>query len=157
MLIDKKTGREFVCAGQTIVFRVKATNIPENAILEFAGDTSIFTLDSLTEKFEWIEPRARGEDTIVESYNKLKQLYNKEIFLEVVSKRENEATFEIMYVIPYGTKQTLHSWNSLRQISNDAFNIMLYFYSCLDLSGLFTLYNFFHLCLFCCSSLLKST
>lgn len=123
LLIAKNTGKKFVCAGQTIVIRVKAINVPEWASLEFAGDSSIFTLDSLTEKFEWTEPRARGENTIVGSFKELKQLYNTEVFLELISKRENEATFEITYVIPYGTKQTLHSWDTLRKESNNAFQI----------------------------------
>lgn len=123
LLIAKNTSKKFVCAGQTIVIRLKAINVPERATLEFAGDSSIFTLDSLTEKFEWTEPRERGEKTIVGSLKNLKQLYNKEVFLEVISKKEDEAIFEITYVIPYETKQTLHSWSTLRKECNNAFQI----------------------------------
>ena len=123
LLIARNTDKKFICAGQTIVIKVKAINVAECATLEFAGNTSIFTLDPLTEKFEWTEPRARGKKTIVGSLKELKRLYSQEVFLDVISKSEKETTFELTYVIPYGTKQTLHSWNTLRQLSNSAFSI----------------------------------
>ena len=36
---------------------------------------------------------------------------------------ETKKVFSAIYVIPYETMQTLHSWNSLREESKDAFKI----------------------------------
>ena len=38
-------------------------------------------------------------------------------------KNNGGGTYSIQYVIPYGTKQTLNSWNTLRNINNNAFDI----------------------------------
>jgi len=121
--IAQNTKKQFICAGQTISFKVKAINFPDNITLQFAGDSSISKLDSLTKLFEWTEPRERKEKTIVSSLNELKEMYSGRVFMECVSRTKQELIFECIYIIPYETKQTLHSWSSLREISKDAFSI----------------------------------
>ena len=123
LLIAKKTGEKFICAGQTIVIEVTATNGPDSVSIEFEGDSSIFTLDSLTKRFEWTEPRSRGQKTFVSSLEKLNQMYSGKIFLKEDSYGINSVTYVGYYIIPYGTKQTLHSWSSLREITEEAFSI----------------------------------
>ena len=121
--ISRKTGKAFICAGQTITLQVKAINSPEKVTIEFDGDTSITTLDSLTKQFEWTEPRNRGKKTIVSSYSKLQEMYKGKIKMKYERTVGEEKVYTYTYVIPYGTKQTLHSWSTLREISNNAFDI----------------------------------
>ena len=122
--IAKKTGRRFVCAGQTIQIDLTAINLPDNITLQFEGDTSINTLDELTKKFEWDEPKSRKVKTRYATLNALRNQYRGILRADVVAEYENGSKdFRIIYVVPYGTKQTLHSWSTLREISKDAFNI----------------------------------
>ena len=123
LLISKKTGREFICAGQTILIRVKAINLAKNITIEFEGDSSITTFDKLTKLFEWTEPKSRNEKTFFNSLKKFEDMYDGKIGMTAIDLGEDEQEFECKYIIPYETKQTLHSWNSLRNISNDAFSI----------------------------------
>ena len=50
-------------------------------------------------------------------------MYNEILKIGPIRKEGDETVFECMYVIPYKTKQTLHSWDTLRIESNDAFEI----------------------------------
>lgn len=122
LLISKKTGNKFICAGQTIIFRVKAT-MSTRVMVEFEGDTSITKFDELTKLFEWTEPKKRNEKTLVNSLKEFEKMYKGDLLMECIEQEKSKATFEYKYVIPYETKQTLHSWSSLRKISNDAFEI----------------------------------
>ena len=119
----KKTKKEFVLAGQTINIEVVGVNFPSIATLEFAGDSSIYTFDSTTKNFEWTEPRKRGVKTVYSSLDTFEKMYSKTIVLNKERSFENKVTFNLKYVIPYETKQTLHSWNTLRNESKDAFSI----------------------------------
>ena len=123
LLISKKTGKEFICAGQTIIFEIKAINIPEYVSVEFEGDSSIKTLDNLTKLFEWTEPKQRNIKTIFKKLEDFEDMYNEILKIGPIRKEGDETVFECMYVIPYKTKQTLHSWDTLRIESNDAFEI----------------------------------
>ena len=123
LLISKKTGKEFICAGQTISIKVKAINMPEIVSISFEGDSSITTFDKLTKRFEWIEPKARKEETLFDSLKEYENIYRKSNGMKNLYTGKSEEEFTYIYVIPYGTKQTLHSWNTLREISKDAFNI----------------------------------
>ena len=77
----------------------------------------------MTKRFEWTEPRERDEKTIVSSWKKFSQMYDGKLITEKISNIGEESIFVCTYIIPYGTKQTLHSWNSLRDISKDAFKL----------------------------------
>lgn len=123
LLIAKKTGEKFICAGQTLSFRVKAINLVDTVTLEFDGDTSIHTLDELTKRFEWTEPRSRNQKTIVSSLSQLEKMYRGGFSLTFSEQEGEEAVYVGTYVIPYQTKQTLHSWSTLREQSQNAFQM----------------------------------
>ncbi len=113
----------FICSGQVIKITVKTSVDARDVSVDFAGDTSIMTLDELTKRFEWEEPKERKEQMRYKSLEQLKRAYKFPKELSLDKKTETSKTFSVIYVIPYGTKQTLHSWNSLREISRDAFDI----------------------------------
>lgn len=119
--VAKKTNLKFICAGQVIYIKVKATNT-SSVTLEIAGDRSIMTLDELTKKFEWLEPKARGVTTRYKSLKYLEKQYKMPLKLEK-NTDGGEKYFSAIYVIPYETKQTLNSWETLRENSKNAFEI----------------------------------
>lgn len=123
LLISKKTNQKFICAGQTIKFKVKAIHIPERVTIEFEGDSSITTFDDLTKRFEWTEPKERGEKTLVTTLKDFNRMYYEKKGMENLYTGKDEEEFEYTYVVPYQTKQTLHSWSTLREISDNAFAI----------------------------------
>ena len=119
-----KTNKEFILAGQVIYVKVTTLNNTESVTLEFAGDKSMITLDDLTEKFEWTEPKMRGVKTRYKTLQALKKSYNMPIKLLTEDGSENgKRTFTCIYIVPYGTKQTLESWASLREKNRNAFSI----------------------------------
>ena len=123
--IAKKTNSRFICAGQVmaIEFEVRAFKI-DDVLLSFLGDKSIRTFDSLTQKFEWDIPRSRGVKTRYALLSYFQALYKNVIPLRPFSYEGNgNVYYRFIYTIPYGTKQSLHSWSTLREISNDAFSI----------------------------------
>ena len=122
-LYQTKDGkRNFVCAGQVIKVEVETSEDASGVYFNIAGGTSIKTLDDITKRFEWDEPRERKQKT---RYSSLKALNNAYKFPKELSfkKRNGTNIYTATYVIPYGTTQTLHSWNSLRDISKDGFKI----------------------------------
>ena len=121
---SKKTGNYFVCAGQTIEITVTAISNPEYATLEITGDSSISTFDKTTKNFEWTEPKSRNVKTFFNKLEDFEEMYhNKKYLKEIKSNSSEEKVFKISYIIPYETKQTLESWKTLREKSNDAFSI----------------------------------
>lgn len=122
--IAKKTNTQFICAGQILQIDLKAINLPERITLQFSGNTSINTLDDLTKKFEWDDPVARKIKKRYPTLEKLKEQYDGVVSAKIIKEYSNgDKDFRITYVIPYRTKQTLHSWSTLREQSKDAFNI----------------------------------
>lgn len=122
--IAKKTSKKFICAGQVLQIDIKAENWPSSITLEFEGDTSINTLDELTKKFEWDDPKERNVSRRYITLSDLEEQYDGVVRAKTIKKYENgDKDFRITYVVPYGTKQTLHSWSSLRNESKDAFSI----------------------------------
>lgn len=115
---SKKTKTEFICAGHMLAIEVDTSNT-DYITLEFEGDSSIITLDDLTKRFEWDEPQERKVKTRYSSLKALKNTYKKRT--KIYPKQDGY--FVYYYVIPYKTKQTLHSWNTLREQKNDAFEI----------------------------------
>lgn len=115
---SKKTKTEFICAGHMLAIEVDASNT-DYITLEFEGDSSIITLDDLTKKFEWDEPRERKVNTRYSSLKALKATYKKRTKINP----KEDGYFVYYYVVPYKTKQTLHSWSTLREEKNDAFEI----------------------------------
>lgn len=124
LLVANRTDLPFICAGQVIYIRVKTINDAEDVILEFEGDKSITTLDDLTKKFEWDEPRARGVKTRFSTLKKLQNQYRTPLLLTLEQEANNGVKyFSTTYVIPYKTKQTLNSWETLREENKNAFEI----------------------------------
>lgn len=122
--IAKKTSKKFICAGQVLQIDIKAENWPSSITLEFEGDTSINTLDELTKKIEWDDPKERNVSRRYITLSDLEEQYDGVVRAKTIKKYENgDKDFRITYVVPYGTKQTLHSWSSLRNESKDAFSI----------------------------------
>ena len=123
LLISRKTGKAFVCAGQTITISVAINNSVDRAYISFQGDSSIFTFDDLTKRFEWDEPRQRKEKTYFNNLNAFRKMYSATIFLNKDSSDGETTYYSYTYIIPYGTKQTLNSWSTLREKNQDAFSI----------------------------------
>ena len=113
-----KTNLPFISAGQILVVEVSVTNNPQLVTFAIEGNSKIQTLDDLTKRFAYDEPRARGEKLIYPSLEAFKASYQ----LPVSMKKE-EGFYKIEYLIPYGTKQTLHSWSTLRENNQNALNI----------------------------------
>jgi hypothetical protein len=122
--IAKKTKTQFISAGQVLAIEVRTSKYVNYITMEFQGDSSIITFDELTQKFEYDEPKSRNQKTRYSTLNKYKNSYKTPIIISPKEKTEDgEASFMYEYVIPYKTKQTLHSWSTLRELSKDAFNI----------------------------------
>ena len=116
--VAKKTNTPFISAGQVLLLEVRVKNQPDFVTFDIEGDTKIQTLDSLTQKFIYEEPIQRGEKTPFSSLKELRNMY--ELPLEM--KKEN-GIYQLEYIIPYATKQTLHSWSTLRKDTRDSFAI----------------------------------
>lgn len=119
--VAEKTNSKFICAGQVLYIKVKAINT-SSVTLEIAGDRSIITLDELTKNFEWSEPKERGITTRFKDLKDLEKQYKMPLKLEKNTDGESKY-FSAIYVIPYETKQTLNSWETLRENSKNAFEI----------------------------------
>ena len=121
LLISKESGEEFICAGQTIKFNIQTKYGAEIVTIEFAGDSSITRFDELTKRFEWTEPISRNEKPFFKTLKEFEKIYDSKLRTRKVDEYSGE--FVCSYIIPYQTKQTLESWNTLREKSNDAFSI----------------------------------
>lgn len=123
LYVSKKTKQEFICAGQVI--KIKVTTSPDASYVrfDFDGYNSIQTLDELTKRFEWEEPKTRGQKTRYSSLEALEYSYRLPRPMGIEYESETKKVFSAIYVIPYETTQTLHSWNSLREESENAFGI----------------------------------
>ena len=119
----RKTGMQFICAGQVLKIEVRTSKDAKAVTFDFLGKSSIRTLDELTKKFEYDDPVSRNEETRYSSLNDLIDSYTLPGNLRLEKETETEKIFSGIYVIPYGTTQTIHSWNSLREISQNAFDI----------------------------------
>ena len=120
---SSKTKTKFICAGQVLKIEIKTSLNTSRVYYDFSGKESIRIFDDLTKRFEWEEPSVRGTKTRFSSLNKLQEAYNFPCQLKLEEETETYKLFSGFYVIPYGTTQTLHSWNSLREKSKNAFNI----------------------------------
>ena len=123
ILKAKGSNQRFVCAGDTISVEVTISNNVTFAEMTFDGDSSIITFDAVTKKLEWDEPRERNKPTFKNSLDGFKQMYTGTVRMKKISATDTTSTFSYSYIIPYETKQTLNSWNTLRQKSGNAFNI----------------------------------
>ena len=109
----------FVSSGSYIGIKVKGDENIFAVILRIKGDKSINTFDSLTQRFEWDEAIQLGNNTLFSNLEDYANLYNKDIDMVKI----DEGIYETKYLIPYMAKQTLHSWNSLRDSGYSAFDI----------------------------------
>lgn len=113
----------FVCAGETIGFTL-ITNNTDYIEVDFIGDSSIKTLDNLTEKFLIDIPAEKGKDT-----SNIKYEYSnfpKKIYPQYVDNDEIQV-FKWFYTIPYKTKQSLESWSSLKNSRLEDIDILKLF------------------------------
>ena len=120
---NKRTRNEFVCAGQIIKIDIETSRDADEVYLYLNGFKSIVTLDDTTKKFLWDEPKSRKEDLMFSSYYDLKNTFNFPKNPTMIKETKFTKTYSLIYVIPYETTQTLHSWDSLRKESKDAFKI----------------------------------
>lgn len=120
---NRKNGGKFVCAGQMIKIEVKTSVDALGVSFTFNGLSSITNLDDTTKKFLWDEPKNRNEKKVYSTLQELEKAYKLPRYLELEKQDEYYKTFSTTYIIPYETTQTLHSWNSLRKESNNAFKI----------------------------------
>ncbi len=123
LCINNKTRIPFVCAGQVIKIEVETSKSADKVTFDFAGFNSIRKLDSLTKRFLWDEPKSRGEKTIYSNLTALQRMYNMPARLTLEEQKAETEVYSAIYVVPYQTTQTLHSWNSLREEKKDAFKI----------------------------------
>ncbi len=122
--VVKKTGKEFICAGQVIYIRVKTLNDTAKVTLEIEGDASITTLDELTKRFEYTQPKERNIKTRYKTLSALKKSYEMPLKLKLEEDAGGGVKyFSAIYVVPYGTKQTLNSWANIREENKNAFEI----------------------------------
>lgn len=114
----KKTNNKFICAGQVLIVKAKITNSPTSVKFYIQGNSSIQTLDELTKRFVYDEPKQRNEKLLYSSLSSLKNSYNLPLTMNA-----NSGFYEVQYIIPYQTKQTVHSWNTLRNLTGNALEI----------------------------------
>ncbi|MBE5813204.1 MAG: hypothetical protein E7314_06095 [Clostridiales bacterium] len=108
----------FISAGETLAIIFDEDLEVDNIVIDFEGNSSIKEYDKLTETFLEKNPSKYGiVGDVKENYNFPVKLYKTE-----------EGVF--LYTIPYGTKQTLESWYTLREKSDD--------YEAIDKNLLFT-------------------
>lgn len=120
---NNKTKRKFICAGQVIQIEVKTSVDAVATMFSFNGLSSISTLDDTTKRFLWDEPLERNEKLLYSDLKRLENAFELPRGMQLKEETETYRVFSGTYVIPYETTQTLHSWNSLRSISKDAFDI----------------------------------
>lgn len=122
-LYQTKDGkRNFICAGQVIKVEVETSEDANGVYINFAGVSSIKTLDDVTKKFEWDEPRSRKVKTRYSTLKQLNKAYDFPRYLNL-SRYGDRKVYTMTYVVPYGTTPSLYSWNSLREESKNAFKI----------------------------------
>lgn len=107
-----------ISSGNEFVLKVTGDSISD-VTMSIIGDNSIKTLDNKTKLFEWIEPRQRNTATRYNSLDEYYSFYN----INTYNFEEYNNSFYFSYLIPYGTIQTLHSWNSIRDAQGNSFNI----------------------------------
>lgn len=105
----------FLCAGETLAMNVTLKNT-DFLVVDLIGDESVKTFDSLTERF--LCKDGNNEAEVLETmYQFPKVLYP--IFTDT---EESTSTFQFTYVVPYRTKQSLHSWSTLKRSSLEEIN-----------------------------------
>lgn len=118
LYIANKTNTSFICAGQILVVEAKILNNPSSVKFYIEGDSRIQRLDDLTKRFVYDEPQKRGEKLLYPSLIAFKNSYKLPLNME-----KDKEFFVLEYIIPYGTKQSLHSWNTLREQNQNALSI----------------------------------
>lgn len=118
LYVAKKTGVPFICAGQVLVVEANIKNEPTSVSFAIEGDSRIQKLDDLTKRFVYEEPKSRNQKLI---YSSLKSLENS---YKLPRKMVYESgVYKLEYVIPYGTKQSINSWATLREVGGNALEI----------------------------------
>ena len=103
---------------QVLIVEATILNSPDDVLFFIEGDSRIQTYDELTKKFLYNEPKSRGEKLIFGSLTEQKKSYKLPR-----SMNEKNGKYVLEYVIPYNTKQTIHSWNTLRNENKNGLEI----------------------------------
>jgi len=101
----------FLCAGETLGTTIKAKDT-EYIEIDFLGDSSIKTFDKLTKKFLVDIPTIKGQK--VEVVEKNYRNFPIKVYPQYVDNLGN-SVFTYFYVVPYGTKESLESWSTLKK------------------------------------------
>lgn len=101
----------FLCAGETLGTIIKAKDT-EYIEIDFLGDSSIKIFDRLTKKFLVDNPIQNGQS--VENVEKNYRNFPIKVYPQYVDKLGN-SVFTYFYVVPYGTKESLESWSTLKK------------------------------------------
>ena len=100
----------FICAGETLGFYLVCKNV-DYIEMDFNGNDTIKTFDSLTKKFLEDMP-AQNQEEIVDIEDEYKE-FPKIIYPQYIADDEI-SIFKWTYVVPYRTIPTLESWSSLK-------------------------------------------
>ena len=101
----------FLCAGETLGTTIKAKDT-EYIEIDFWGDSSIKTFDKLTKRFLVDNPIKNGQS--IGAVDKNYSNFPIKVYPQYVDNSGN-SVFNYFYVIPYGTKQSLESWSTLKK------------------------------------------
>lgn len=118
LYVAKKTNTSFICAGQVLIVEARVINDPLVVSFYIEGDSRIQRLDEITKRFVFDEPKKRGEGLLYSSVNALKDSYKMPR-----NMKEEDGYYVLEYIIPYGTKQSIHSWNTLREQNKNGLEI----------------------------------
>lgn len=123
----------FIMAGWEMGIKVITKGYVDRIEYDFEGpfqnhvqDSSIKVLDRLTKRFEWEDPKAREKAPF--GFSSLQELERYYMFPKEFKSAGSAGSslnniYTEYYLIPYGTKQSLQSWYTLRAESGNAFNI----------------------------------
>ena len=105
----------FICAGETLGLYLIGKNL-DYIEVDFEGNNTIKTFDSLTKKFLVDIPAQNGEN-VVDIENNYAD-FPKKIYPQYTN--EEMEIFKWLYVIPYRTVPNLESWSTLKDSTIEA-------------------------------------
>ncbi len=120
---NEKNSYGYIKAGSNLGIRVIGDKDIYKVEMSIIGDLSIKEFDDKTKQFEWDEAKKYGYETRFKDLSQYYSFYNKEKYEMDINSNGSENIFTFEYLIPYNTVQTLHSWNSIRDLYGSSFNI----------------------------------
>ena len=120
---NEKSSYGYIKAGNNLGIRIVTNKDVYKVEMSIEGDKSIKTFDDKTKMFEWDELVDKEYNTRFNKLSNYYEFYNKTKYEMDVNKNGEDNIFTFEYLIPYETNQTLHSWNSIRDLQGNSFNI----------------------------------